>query len=152
MAALYSVRTIELMAANDNKKELLRIEEAYEKARLANPTARAMIETLDHAQRTNTIGTLSAEDVSRTIIAPAVIARNSQTQQQAQQKVIHVGVDTSQTDATLREVSSVIADLKRRLDEPFVTVNSVTGDLGMKQAQDEYERLMRNKSPKTWRK
>lgn len=116
--------------------------------RLANPTARAMIETLDHVQRTNTIGTLSAEDVSRTITAPTVIARNSQAQQQAQQKVIHVGVDTSQTDATLREVSTVIAELKRRLDEPFVTVNSVTGDLGMKQAQDEYERLMRNKSPK----
>jgi hypothetical protein len=38
------------------------------------------------------------------------------------------------------------------LDEPFVTVNTVTGDMGIKQAQDEYQRLMNNKSPKSKRK
>ncbi len=35
-----------------------------------------------------------------------------------------------------------IARLNERLDEPFVTVNTVTGDKGIKQAQDEYQRLM----------
>ena len=38
------------------------------------------------------------------------------------------------------------------MDEPFVTVNTVTGDKGIKQAQDEYQRLMNNKSPKNKRK
>ncbi len=38
-----------------------------------------------------------------------------------------------------------IARLNERLDEPFVTVNIVTGDKGIKQAQDEYQRLMNNK-------
>ena len=38
-----------------------------------------------------------------------------------------------------------------RLDEPFVTVNSVTGDIGMKQALDEYCKLIRNKTPKSRR-
>ena len=37
-------------------------------------------------------------------------------------------------------------------DEAFVTVNTVTGDKGIKQAQDEYQRLMNNKSPKSKRK
>jgi len=32
------------------------------------------------------------------------------------------------------------------LDEPFVTVNTVTGDAGIKRAQDEYNRMMRNKN------
>lgn len=50
--------------------------------------------------------------------------------------------------ATMQNVADVIGSLKQRLDEPFVTVNSVTGDLGIKQAQDEYARLMRNKLPK----
>ena len=50
--------------------------------------------------------------------------------------------------ATMQNVADVIGSLKKRLDEPFVTVNSVTGDLGIKQAQDEYARLMQNKSPK----
>ena len=42
--------------------------------------------------------------------------------------------------------------LTNRLNEPFVTVNTVTGDAGIKQAQDEYELLMRNKTPKSRRK
>lgn len=38
-----------------------------------------------------------------------------------------------------------------RLNEPFVTVNTVTGDTGIKRAQDEYAQLMRNKTPKSRR-
>ena len=54
-------------------------------------------------------------------------------------------------DSTLREVASVIGSLKQRLDEPFVTVNTITGDQGIKKAQDEYARLIRNKTPKSRR-
>ena len=42
--------------------------------------------------------------------------------------------------------------LAERLDEPFVTVNTITGDNGIKKAQDEYDKLIRNKSPKSKRK
>jgi hypothetical protein len=41
---------------------------------------------------------------------------------------------------------------RSRLNEPFVTINTVTGDMGIKQAQDDYQRLMNNKSPKNKRK
>ncbi len=47
--------------------------------------------------------------------------------------------------------SGLFARFSQRLDEPFVTVNSVTGDIGMKQAQDEYAKLIRNKTPKSRR-
>ena len=49
------------------------------------------------------------------------------------------------------ELREAIKRLNERLDEPFVTVNTVTGDLGIKQAQDSYQRLMNNKSPKNKR-
>ncbi|MBP5688958.1 MAG: phage tail tape measure protein [Muribaculaceae bacterium] len=103
---------------------------------LASPVARPLIEALDYAQRTNTIGSLRGSDVSRSITAPQVLA-------QSQPQVI------IQENVELRET---IKQLKERLDEPFVTVNTVTGDLGIKQAQDSYQRLMNNKSPKNKRK
>lgn len=110
---------------------------------LANPTARAMVNTLDYAQRTNTIGSLKASDVSETITAPTVLARASQN---------------GKMDATLAATATAIAsyqstmeDLTARLKEPFVTVNTVAGDSGIKKAQDEYEQLMRNKTPKSRR-
>lgn len=54
-----------------------------------------------------------------------------------------------QENNALRET---IAQLNQRLNEPFVTINTVTGDMGIKQAQDDYQRLMNNKSPKNKRK
>ena len=103
---------------------------------VASPVARPLIEALDYAQRTNTIGSLKGADVSRSITAPMALA-------QSQPQVI------VQESKDLRET---IARLNERLDEPFVTVNTVTGDKGIKQAQDEYQRLMNNKSPKSKRK
>ena len=110
---------------------------------LANPTARAMINTLDYAQRTNTIGSLNADDVSASITAPQVIAKAS-SDGNLQQSL-------TATAVTLKEYSRVMKDLNARLNEPFVTVNTVTGDVGIKKAQDEYEQLIRNKTPKSRR-
>ena len=103
---------------------------------LASPVARPLINALDYAQRTNTIGSLRGSDVSRSITAPMVLAESRP------QILI-------QENAELREA---IKRLNARLDEPFVTVNTVTGDMGIKQAQDDYQRLMNNKSPKNKRK
>ena len=126
---------------------------------LASPVARPLIEALDYAQRTNTIGSLRSADVcinwaaaqqraselasalalhqfSRTITAPMALAQS------------HPQVIVQEN----KELKEIIARLSERLDEPFVTVNTVTGDMGIKQAQDEYQRLMNNKSPKNKRK
>ena len=103
---------------------------------LASPVARPLIEALDYAQRTNTIGSLKSADVSRSITAPMALTQ-SQPQVIIQEN---------------KELKEIIARLSERLDEPFVTVNTVTGDMGIKQAQDEYQRLMNNKSPKNKRK
>lgn len=58
----------------------------------------------------------------------------------------------AQSAAVLSKYEETMNRLSQRLNEPFVTVNTVTGDTGIKQAQDEYDTLMRNKSPKSRRK
>ena len=55
-------------------------------------------------------------------------------------------------DQESKDLRETIARLNERLDEPFVTAGTVTGDKGIKQEQDEYQRLMNNKSPKSKRK
>lgn len=121
---------------------------------LHSPVARPMIEALDYAQRTNTIGSLRSEDVSRSIVAPSVYAQSGQSTPTVivQQPGSDAQAEIAATHAVMKEYATVIRQLKERLDEPFVTVNTVTGDTGIKQAQDEYEQLMRNKTPKSRRK
>ena len=104
---------------------------------LASQVARPLIEVLDYAQRINTIGSLRNADVSRTITAPAVLAQSSTPTVIVQEN---------------KELRDTIRELKDRLNEPFVTINTITGDAGIKQAQDKYQRLMNNKSPKSKRK
>lgn len=119
---------------------------------LASPVARPLINALDYAQRTNTIGSLRADDVSRAI-APNVVST-----QQVQPVVVQAPTDNvasaalAQSAAVLSKYEETMNRLSQRLNEPFVTVNTVTGDTGIKQAQDEYDTLMRNKSPKSKRK
>ena len=119
---------------------------------LASPVARPLINALDYAQRTNTIGSLRADDVSRAI-APNVVST-----QQVQPVVLQAPTDNvvsaalAQSAAVLSKYEETMSRLSQRLNEPFVTVNTVTGDTGIKQAQEEYDTLIRNKSPKSRRK
>ena len=119
---------------------------------LASPVARPLINALDYAQRTNTIGSLRADDVSRAI-APNVVPT-----QQVQPVVVQAPTDNvasaalAQSAAVLSKYEETMSRLSQRLNEPFVTVNTVTGDTGIKQAQEEYDTLIRNKSPKSRRK
>lgn len=120
---------------------------------LSSPVARPIINALDYAQRTNTIGSLRADDVSRTI-APVAYS----TPQQQQPIIVQQHSDGLATAAIVQNTKAMqgYADtmklLEKRLSEPFLTVNTVTGDTGIKQAQDEYQMLMKNKSPKSRRK
>ncbi|MDD6723722.1 MAG: hypothetical protein PUE10_07515, partial [Bacteroidales bacterium] len=108
---------------------------------LANPVARPMIEALDYAQRTNTIGSLRSEDVSRSIRANDSLVRMAETDGSG-----------ALVAAAVAQSAQAVSSLTQRLNEPFVTVNTVTGDHGIKQAQDEYSRLMDNVTPKYKRK
>lgn len=121
---------------------------------LANPVARPIINALDYAQRTNTIGSLRADDVSRTI-APVAYSTPQQQQPIIVQQQQPDGLATAaivQNTKAMQSYADTMKQLEKRLSEPFVTVNTVTGDTGIKQAQDEYDTLIRNKTPKSRRK
>ena len=89
--------------------------------------------------------------MSRTITAPHVLADSAVRSQNVPQQVIVQNNNNEQTTAALSDYADTMRLLRDRLDEPFLTVNSVTGETGMKQAQDEYEKLIRNKTPKSRR-
>ena len=103
-----------------------------------NPATRPFIEALDYAQRTNTIGSFRTSDVTAT--ATRTISADPDDRA-ATAILVNAGASQRMADAVTR--------LNDRLDEPFVTVNSESGDYGMQQAREKYERLMKNKSPKT---
>lgn len=109
-----------------------------------SPKTRPIIDALEYAQRTNTIGSLDAADVSRSITAPMLLAS---TPQQSVQPNVIVNVPAQTSSNT--KIEQTLDRLNERLNEPFVTVATVTGDKGINKAQEDYERLLRNKSPKT---
>lgn len=99
-----------------------------------NPRTRPMIEALEYMQRHNSIGRLDSEDVTRSISAlrnPSVVVMREETREQTSDSVT---------------LSRAIDRLNDRLERPFVTVNSVTGQHGMKQAYDLYDKLIDNAS------
>lgn len=108
---------------------------------LASPVARPMIEALDQAQRTNTIGSLKADDVSRSITAGTSLVRMAETDNGSALLV-----------AAAMRLSASAENMTSRLNEPFVTVATVTGDRGINKAQDDYTRMMNNVTPKSKRK
>lgn len=96
---------------------------------LANPAAAATIAALDEAQRTNTIGSLQKPSA-------ASISANGRVQSSDR---THPSAQSSSSE------SDVLEKLNKRLDEPFVTINTVTGDRGILRAQKKYDQLMKNK-------
>lgn len=119
-----------------------------------SPVARPMIDALEYAQRNNTIGSLRTEDVARSI-NPFSLGSGSaaaSTPTVIVQQASPSSEESGELAAAFREYAATLSRLQQRLDEPFVTVNTVTGDKGIKQAQDEYDQLIRNKTPKSRRK
>lgn len=109
-----------------------------------SPRTRPLIEMLEYAQRNNRIGSISMEDVSHSIAAPMMNAYASQRQQPV---IIQQTTPAPQGSAD-PELTASISKLNRRLEEPFVTVNTVTGKFGSLEANRKYERMIRNKSRK----
>lgn len=109
-----------------------------------NPKTRPLLEALDYAQKNNAVGSIRMADVSRSITAP--IALSSQLKEAAAPAVTNNYYSGAEENG---EYAAIMRRLADRLDEPFVTVNTVSGDHGIQKAQDDYSRLMKNKSPKS---
>ena len=109
-----------------------------------NPKTRPLLEALDQAQRNNTIGSITAADVSRSITAPMALASAP-----AVNTPPVVNVSVPQSGSGNKELTETLSRLNARLSEPIGAVVTVSGEQGIVRAQDEYDNLMRNKSPKS---
>ena len=106
---------------------------------LRNPAVRPVLDLIDQAQRNNTIGSLTSRDISRMLNTTVITQPSSGVPTQ-------ILNDNSDLGVVLRDVSLVISKLNTRLNQPFTTVNSVTGKGGLKEAMDQYNKLQSNKS------
>ncbi|MCM1163233.1 MAG: phage tail tape measure protein [Muribaculaceae bacterium] len=110
-----------------------------------NPRTRPLLEALDYAQRTNTIGSIKMSDVSRTITAPAVLA----AQPSAAPTIVNNTYNSTVPTADNSTLQQTLNRLNDRLNEPIGAIVTVAGDYGIERAKEEYDLLMRNKSPKS---
>lgn len=106
---------------------------------LANPVARPMIEALDYAQRTNTIGSIKNEDVSRSIRATDSMMRIAESNDSSALMI-----------AAIAHNAETMSSLNERLKYPIDAAVSISGDHGIAQAEDKYKMYLKNKSPKNF--
>ena len=82
-------------------------------------------------------------DVSRSVAAPMMLAYSGNQQPQT----VNVQLpDNSGDNPVVLKLEQTVNRLNERLDEPFITHNTVTGPYGSKAAEDKYKKLMSNKS------
>ena len=103
-----------------------------------NPAVRPVLDLIDQAQRNNTIGSLTAKDVSAVLSGVASTTNNTYYQQS-------VPTDNGMSVIMLKAVK-VIDSLNKRLDEPIYTYTRATGKMGVNEAQDLVARMKNNVS------
>jgi TP901 family phage tail tape measure protein len=104
---------------------------------VANPQVRPILDLINVAQKQNTIGSLTAADISR--VLPG--------QQTATQGTVSVVQTTDpEMKALLAECRSTIAEMKKRLEEPIFAYTRVSGKYGINEAQKLNQTLTNNAS------
>lgn len=103
-----------------------------------NPNVRPIINYLEYARRNNRVASISPAMATYASSGGSAIRNSGQP----------VVVEMQQNGTDNGELVAAVRRLNSRLDDPFVTVNTVAGDHGVKKAFDDYDRLMRNKSYK----
>ena len=103
-----------------------------------NASLLPVLRLMDNAQKNNTIGSLTTTDVSRALGGASSVPSTNDNAAGSTDNETFVNM--------LGYTYSVIEKLKKRLDEPFITVNTVDGEHGIKQAMDKYEQTIKIKS------
>lgn len=108
-----------------------------------NKHLRPVFDLIDQAQRAGSVANLTSDD-----IAAVVSSRHVTSSGTTKTRLEPVSKSTADQEllSAIYALMKVTGRLNKRLDEPFVTVNSVTGKGGIKEAMDEYDNLNKNKS------
>ena len=100
-----------------------------------NPNVLPILRLIDHAQKNNTIGSLTPEDISRTIAAPAITAAATE---------ITSAAPLLQESLSDQHTAEVLERLNDRLDNLHAIV-TITGPDGLEEQQKKYDKLKRRK-------
>ena len=100
-----------------------------------NPNILPVLRLIDHAQRNNTIASLTAADVSRSISAPQTAARAAASSAPALQLI----------DTTQGRTAAAIERLNTKLDEGIHASVSITGEDGIERQWNRYNNLKKNR-------
>ncbi|MDO4528340.1 MAG: hypothetical protein Q4C03_06135, partial [bacterium] len=100
-----------------------------------NPNVLPILRLIDHAQKNNTIGSLTPEDISRTIAAPAITAAATE---------ITSAAPLLQESLSDQRTAEVLERLNDRLDNLHAIV-TLTGPDGLEEQQKKYDKLKRRK-------
>jgi len=111
-----------------------------------NKHLRPVFDLIDQAQRAGSVANLTGDDIAAVVSSrPLTSSGTTNTRPEPVRKST---VDPEMM-AAIYGLIKVTGRLNKRLDEPFVTVNSVTGKGGIKEAMDEYDNLNSNKNRST---
>ena len=105
---------------------------------VSNPSVRPVLDLIDRAQKNNTIGSLTAKDVSTVLSGVSSTTNNTYYQQAAP-------VDNGMS-AVMLEAVKVMGALNKRLNEPIYTYTKATGKMGINEAQDLVTKMKNNAS------
>lgn len=105
---------------------------------VSNPSVRPVLDLIDRAQKNNTIGSLTAKDVSAVLSGVSSTTNNTYYQQT-------VPIDNGMP-AVMTEVVKVMGTLNKRLNEPIYTYTKATGKMGINEAQELVTKMKNNAS------
>ena len=105
---------------------------------VSNPSVRPVLDLIDRAQKNNTIGSLTAKDVSAVLSGVSSTTNNTYYQQ--------VAPADNGMSAVMLEAVKVMGALNNRLNEPIYTYTKATGKMGINEAQDLVTKMKNNAS------
>lgn len=101
-----------------------------------NPAIRPVLDLIDQAQRNNTIGSLTAKDVSA-VLSPTNRMTTNNYYQTAESS-------SQESTAIMLQNMKCMEKLLKRLNEPIFTYTKATGKMGVNEAQQLVEKMKKN--------
>lgn len=101
-----------------------------------NPAIRPVLDLIDQAQRNNTIGSLTAKDVSA-VLSPTNRLTTNNYYQTAESS-------SQESTAVMLQNMKCMEKLLKRLNEPIFTYTKATGKMGVNEAQQLVEKMKKN--------
>lgn len=101
-----------------------------------NPAIRPVLDLIDQAQRNNTIGSLTAKDVS-SVLSPTNRLTTNNYYQTAESY-------SQEATAVMLQNMKCMEKLLKRLNEPIFTYTKATGKMGVNEAQQLVEKMKKN--------